>query len=288
MAMAVANKPLPPSLMARREWAWLYCSNGLLSVFFSLGYVANCSGEMQELAACCLPWAVVNYAFCLNLVPALASAGFYFFGRNRTVARTAAALFYAMLQILLLADVILFRLFHRHFDKLTWQLLTSEGAGDTIRAGFWNNVVIAGLILLLIGISCCFSYWLAPRVSRHRAAGMIALMTAIVIADKGLFAYSDLKDPTTIYWLREYLPVLHWFAPARRGSFYGVEDPHRVRPDIGPPDNLETERTLDLPKNPIGFQQNDAAAKHPFLLVDSARRDALSPEVMPHLWRWEG
>jgi uncharacterized protein len=287
MAMPRSNEPLPPSLLAWRECIWLYCANGLLSVFFILGYIANCSGNMQDFAAFCLPLAAVSYAFCLNLVPAIASVPFYFFMKKRWVARTISVLLYAALQIALLSDVILFRMFHLHFDKPTWLMLTSDGAGETIIIGFWNWVVIIILILLLMVVSCCLGYRFAPKISRHGAGGMILLMAVCIFADKAVFAYCDLKEPATVYWLREYLPLYPSVSLQGLASYMGWKTRIESRPDMGPPDNLEMNLTLDLPKKPVGFGETMKRPNILYLLVDSARADALRPEVMPDLWAWK-
>jgi uncharacterized protein len=287
MAGPRLSKPLPPHLMAWRECGWLYCVNGLLSVFFNVGYVAGCSGNMQDYAAFCLPLAVVSYAFCLNLVPAIASVSFYFFIKRRWAARTASALLYASLQIALLSDVILFRMFHLHFDKLTWLMLTSDGAGETIIIGFWNGVVIAALIVLLIALSCFFACWLGPKISRQGAGGMLVLMAACILVDKAAFAYCDLKEPATVYWLREYLPLYPSVSLQGLSGVMGLKTRLESRPDMGPPDNLEMNLMLDIPKNPIGFGGRIRKPNILYLLVDSARADALRPEVMPNVWRWK-
>jgi membrane-anchored protein YejM (alkaline phosphatase superfamily) len=287
MAVTRPTKPLTPFLLAWRECGWLYCGNGLLSVLFSLGYIASRSSDMQDLAAFCLPVAVVSYAFCLNLVPAAASAAFYFFLKRRWMARMASALLYASLQIALVADIILFRMFHRHFDKLTWLMLTSEGAGDTIIIGFWNWVIIAILALLLIAISCGLSFWLAPRTSRRSVGVMLALMAGCVLVDKEFFAYCDLKQPATVYWLREYLPLYPSVSLHGLGHRMGLAAGVNSAPAAGPPDGVVMDTTLDFPKKPIGFGPSARRPNILYLLVDSARSDALSAEVMPNVWRWK-
>jgi uncharacterized protein len=287
MAMARMKKPLTLYLIAWRECGWLYCVNGLLSALFSLGYIASRSGDMQDYAAFCLPLAVVSYAFSLNLIPAAASALFLFFIKRRWVARAASALLYASLQIALVADVILFRMFHRHFDKLTWLMLTSEGAGDTIIVGFWNCALIVVLMLLLMAVSCGLSFWLAPNISRRSVGGVMALMAACVLVDKELFAYCDLKEPTTVYWLREYLPLYPSVSFHGLGHHTGFEAGINYRAAVGPPDGVVLDATLNFPKKPIGFIPSMRRPNILYLLVDSARSDALRPEVMPNLWRWK-
>jgi uncharacterized protein len=287
MAITRLHNPLPPHLKAWRELGWLYCANGMLSVVFGLGYIARGTGGILGTAAFCLPLAVVTHAFYLNLVPAFASAAFQFLIKKRWFARVLTALCYALLQIALVADVILFRMFHRHFDKATWMMLTSEGAGDAIIVGFWNNVVIVVLILLLATLALCLSFWLAPKLAGYKLRGLIALIVICVVLDKEAFAYCDLKEPTTVYWMREYLPLYPSLSVRGLSRRLGVKVLLQIPGTMGTPDDLVLDAKLNVPKNPIGFGTNLRRPNILVLLVESARADALNPEVMPNVWRWK-
>jgi hypothetical protein len=257
--------------------------NGLFSVFLSFGYIINAPSGLYGIAYWSLPMAVISQAFFLNLIPAVISLGLYRFIKWRLPARIVAGGMYCLLQIFVVADLVIFRLFQRHFDGMIWSVITAEGAGDSIRLGVSNDLVICGLVLLLVAIGGSFSLWLAPRLStqRQRLSFVFGCVLVAVVWERSVYAITDLKDHTLIYWVQERLPYYQPLTIKRLCGRLGIKIATPValpQPNSG---------SLRFPKTPIGFAKT---SRHPnilFIFVDCARRDALSPDVMPNVWKWK-
>jgi len=116
-----------------REWVWLYLGNCIFTAFLQLGYVLGTSIGFHGTARLAFIMAMVSQAGFLNLIPALLTAWPLLRWRHRTWARLFAGIIFALLQVALLADIVVFRLFQRHFDSQVWDILTTKGAGDSMR-----------------------------------------------------------------------------------------------------------------------------------------------------------
>jgi uncharacterized protein len=115
----------------------------------------------------------------------------------------------------------------------------------------------------------------------------MALIVICVVFDKESFAYCDLKEPTTIYWMREYLPFYPSLSLRGLSRRLGVKVLLQIPGTMGTPDGLVLGAKLDLPKKPIGFGPDLRQPNILIMLVESARADALNPGVMPNVWAWK-
>jgi membrane-anchored protein YejM (alkaline phosphatase superfamily) len=103
-----------------REWAWLYLGNCIFTVVLQLVYALGISIRFHGTARLAFAMAIVSQAGFLNLVPALLTVWPLLRWQHRILARLFAGGVYAFLQVALLADIVIFRLFQRHFDGLVW------------------------------------------------------------------------------------------------------------------------------------------------------------------------
>jgi len=102
-----------------REWAWLYLSN-CISQCSPVGLRPGHPIGLHGTARVAFVMAMVSQAGFLNLIPALLTAWPLLRWRNRTWSRLFAGIIFALLQLALLADIVVFRLFQRHFDSQVW------------------------------------------------------------------------------------------------------------------------------------------------------------------------
>src|SRR5450432_3409852 len=164
-----------------REWVWLYLSNCIVTVVLQLGYILGLSTGLQGIACLALAMAMVSQAGFLNLIPALLTAWPLLCWRNRTSARLVAGFIFALLQVFVLADIVIFRLFQRHFDSLVWNVLTTKGAGDSVRVDPASMMAAAVIISVFIGASLMFALWGSPRLVRRRWRwGLVIILIALL------------------------------------------------------------------------------------------------------------
>jgi uncharacterized protein len=265
-----------------KEWAWLFCLNGLFTSLLSLGYILGVPSGLYGSARWSLPMAVVSQGFFLNLGAAVLSAGIYLLFRWRLAARILSGAIYVLIQVAVVGDIIVFRLFHRHFDGVIWGVITTEGVGDSVRMGTQNYVIAAVLIALITAIVVAFSVWLAPRLSPRRVRHVAILVLACILWERTVYAAWDFKDQQVIYWVQEYLPFYQPLTFKKLASRLGF----KVAPHATVPQPRFSE-SLALPRNPIGFSGNPRLPNILFIFIDSARADAMQPGVMPNLWAWK-
>src|ERR1700690_425588 len=108
-ATATATSPTP-----WREWAWLYLGNCIFTVVLQLGYVLGISIGLHGTTRLAFVMAIVSQSGFLNLIPALLTIWPLLRWRHRTWARLFAGAVFVLLQVALLADIVVFRLFQRH------------------------------------------------------------------------------------------------------------------------------------------------------------------------------
>ena len=264
------------------EWGWLFCLNGLLTALLSGGYIFGVPSGLYGLARWALLAALVSQGFFLNLGAAVLSAGLYALLKGRYAARIAAGALFFAVQTAVVADIIVFRLFHRHFDGVVWGVLTAQGAGDSVRMGWQNYVSGAALLALLLGGAGALSLWLAPRLAPRRLRYPLALVVTCFFLERTVYATYDLKDPMVIYWVQEYLPLYQPLTIKKLGGKLGLKVVgHAMVPQVKAAENLL------IPKNPLGFAQNRRRPNILLIIIDSARADALQPAITPNLWAWK-
>ena len=271
--MTTATNPSP-----WREWAWLYLSNCILTMVLQLGYILDLSTGLHGIA--CLPFAmaIVSQAGFLNLVPALLTAWPLLRWRHRIWARLFAGFMFALLQVSLLVDIVIFRLFQRHFDSLVWNVLTTKGAGDSVRVDPASVVTAAAIVFMLIGGSLAFALWVAPRLAPRRVRFGLATILIALFLERTAFAVIDLRDNSTVQAVRDTLPLYQPLTIKHLAKRFGYKRPPgeiRVLPDSA--------KSLHLPQHPLGLQTGAREPNILFIAIEGGRSDALDDKTMPNL-----
>jgi membrane-anchored protein YejM (alkaline phosphatase superfamily) len=199
---------------------------------------------------------------------------------------------YALLNGLLYADTIVYRLFRMHFNGMILNVLITPGAGDSVTAGVGTWVssvtIVAALFAAELGLALCGFPWLrrrgfASRIRSGKSLGVAAaIVFALILTDKTLFAIGDLRDDIEITRSRTIFPLyqpvtIRTFARDTLGMDISADNRARFEAMKG---------SMDYPKAPVTF--DPAGARPNVLLVglEGGRFDALAPDVMPFLHRW--
>lgn len=265
-----------------REWLGLFLLNGAFSLLISLGFILGVSSGLYGMALYSLPMATISQAFFLNLAPLILSGCLFFPIKNRFWARLSAGFIYFLLQFALVADVIVFRLFHRHFDGVIWDTITAPGIGDSIHVGWQSHVVAALLVLALGGAVGAMSLRLAPALAKRRLTYIFIPVLVCVLWERAVYAIGDLNDHLITYWVQEQLPLYRPLTIRKICARLGVKfNPFAA---VTQPD---TSSSLIFPRHPITFEKSPPRPNIVFVFIDSARSDGLQPKVMPFLWNWK-
>jgi len=202
---------------------------------------------------------------------------------SRRILAAAQALVWTLFQLLLYADTRIWRLFRYHFNPMVWNVITTPGSEDAVELGTGTWLFTAGVgVVLFLASSFAWTRWFLPASAgvppRGKLASRLALaLGAIVVLEKGLYAWADLNRDRSITGLGRAFPLYQRLTVqkfARR--VFGVKLEERPRVELGGP--------TAILRYPIEEPRIDPAGPRPNILVfviDSLRADMLAEETMP-------
>ena len=267
-----------------REWAWIFLGNCLVTLVLQLGYVQGLSTVLHGAAKVAFALAMVSQAGFINLFPALLTAWPMLGWRRRAWARLVTGIIFVLFQVAVLADIVVFRLFQRHFDSLVWNVLTTKGAGDSVRVDSGSILIAAVILLIFIAACLAFTLWAVPRVAHWRLRfGFIVILIAL-LGERTFFAAIDLRDNSTMQAVRDTLPLYQPLTIKRLAKRFGYK-----RPPAEVRILADSAKSLSLPKQPLGLSATNARTPNIlFIAMEGARSDALDEKTMPNLSRLAG
>jgi membrane-anchored protein YejM (alkaline phosphatase superfamily) len=259
-----------------REWAWLYLGNCIFTTVLQLGYVLGISRGFHGTARLAFAMAMVSQAGFLNLIPALLTAWPLLCWRHQTWARLGAGIIFALLQVAVLSDMVVFRLFQRHFDGEVWSILTTKGAGDSMQVDPASIVIATAVVFLLISASLAFAWWVAPRLAHRRLRLGLATMLVALLVERTAFAMIDLSDNSAVLAVRDTLPLYQPLTIKCLAKKFGYtcSEAYVTPNSIG---------LLELPRHPLGLRPEAREPNILFIAVEGGRSDALDDKTMPNL-----
>ena len=270
-ATTTATNPTP-----WREWGWLYLGNCVFTVVLQLGYVLGISIGLHGAARLAFAMAIVSQAGFLNLIPALLTAWPLLRWRHRAWARLFAGIMFALLQVALLADIVVFRLFQRHFDSQVWNILTTKGASDSMRVDSASVVIATAIVFMLIGASMAFALWVAPRLAHRRLRFGLATILIALLVERTAFATIDLWDNSAVLTVRDTLPLYQPLTIKYLAKKFG----YTCSEIYVPPNSFGL---LQLPRHPLGLRPEAREPNILFIAIEGGRSDALDDKTMPNL-----
>lgn len=261
-----------------RELAGSYLAAvGLLAILFG-AYFAGLPGWTTGVGRYYVPLGILSDAALLGLVPlALCFFGPYWPaapGRRRTL----VGLVFGLVFVFFLADVIIFRLFRRHFDGLIWNVIVTPGAADSLQAGTASFVIGAVLIVVMLGLGQLVAHRMGPRLASWPKRYWIPLLLVVMLVERSVFAVGHLKEVVEITRVQEFLPYYLPITIKRLATRFGYKLGERVEP------RLTTEGgAMNYPLHPLQRDPSAPLYNVVVIAVEGGRFDVLTPEVMPRV-----
>ena len=220
--------------------------------------------------------AIIGHAAVLNLIPAVISAWPLLDWRQRTWARIFAGLVYGLFQVVLLSDIVTYRLFHRHLDSQVWGVLTTPGVGDSMHVDLLSVGLAAGVVVVLALAILVFATTVVPRMVVWRPRAGLWMLLAAVLAGRMTLATLDLSNPSVVSTVQETLPL---YVPLTlrgiaRHFGYVESQPYIVPNSIG---------VLTLPLNPLGLKPGARTPNILFIAIEGGRFDVLDDRTTPNI-----
>jgi membrane-anchored protein YejM (alkaline phosphatase superfamily) len=197
----------------------------------------------------------------------------------------ALGLAWATLALALYADTRLYALFRYHANGMVWNVLTTPGAEDAVELGASDVALLAaGLAVLVAGET-----WAARRLARAPRGAWrrvrwpaVALAALAIVGEKLGYAWADLRNDRQVLTLARLFPLYQRLTVRRLATrTLGLTIEPRAEFDLASPGLL-----VDYPRARPSFAPLAPDARRPnvlMIVVDSLRRDVLTPELMPHL-----
>jgi membrane-anchored protein YejM (alkaline phosphatase superfamily) len=259
-----------------------------LMVTFSLvrsGYQGN---SFSSFILNVIPF--VSHFFLLNLAVGLVASVLSLLLGRRLIPAVIAILF-ILLQSLLLIDTRIYSIFHYHINALVLNVITTEGAADSVILGKNTLIMFTGWLLLVLMAEIFFTRLflkLAEGNSPARPA-LLKISRALFVAgillvalDKGIYAYGDLNNDTMITKNAKLFPLYQTFTIKRFASKVLHMKVNREENFKVPVSSL-----VKYPRQPLKFDAAGAQNYNIIVIVaDGLRFDMLDREIMPNVWKF--
>lgn len=247
-----------------------FCLSLLIGSFYLLFAGKHPLGFSFAVLALVSNTAMIYAALSLVTVP------FFFFAQGRVL---VAALTGA-LQIFLVTDAAVYKIFKIHFNSMVLNLLLTPGGFESLDQGWGTKA-----IFVLVVCSVAFLQWyfwrisegVALRLPRRRITAVVAALLLAFATDKAAYAWGSLYDAAHITRNSQLFPLYQRFTIRSFASKHlGVKLDNEVSGGVDARYSglvyPKAELTVDVPQKPFNIL---------FIVVDSMRYDMLNAEVMP-------
>jgi len=200
---------------------------------------------------------------------------------------------FCLVQAVLLVDTRIFMIFHYHLNALVLNVLTTEGAGDSVILGKGTLLVFLFILLLVLVCQVLINRLMKKVSEPHAYPGYALLSKAAVILfglglcviflDKALYAYADIVNKTGITQKAKLYPL---YQPVTIARFARKVLHIEVNREKAFKVNAD-QRSILYPKEPLRFDPlHDKKYNVIILAVEGLRFDMLDPEIMPNTWKF--
>jgi uncharacterized protein len=282
-------KSTPPARQPRAlllRWsAWFLLSNACALMLISLNYLKLMPYPESTLGRVFLglsyPGHFFSLAFYLFPLIALAICAY----PRRLPVFALAIVLELCLVLTVIIDSLVFAQYRFHLNGMILNLLTSGAAGEVlpVTGKLWL-LLLAALALLgalewLVALLC----WRFVQRSRRPAGVALAVGVAVVVlAGHALHAWADANNFTPITSQVRYLPAYKPLTAKRLLVRLGMA----AAGENNAPQVPGGGSSLKYPLEKMRFEAGGKPMNLVFIVIESWRFDALSPEITPNLWKF--
>jgi len=261
----------------------------LLMTFIGLGYLAAVPARTSFGGWMYTFLALVSNTIMLHVLLALVLVGPALLARRPWLTNIAVPAALGLCSIFLYTDVIIYRGWRRHFDGMIWDMIVNPSAGDSVTPGLGTIVSAVLVIAAICAAVIVYSLKLVPLAAarakflRKKTLVAVALAAlAVVLLDKGVYAWADLADRREAVRVADYFPLYQAFTVKKFAKHVMGMDVN-MDPKVG---YDASESILDYPKAPLVFGGGARTPNVILIAVEGGRFDCLEPEIMPNLHAW--
>lgn len=266
---------------------WFLLVNFILTLIIATSYLgyAPDAGSFAEWAfvrlALVSNFAMIYLIIGLILLVMVTILPFNFF------ANVVSLILFWVLNVLILIDVTIFKLFRFHINSVVWNVLMTEGSADSVKLGTGTWITFSGLALGILGIQLIVVFY-ADRmkdntffkrsIAKRFVFGFL-ICILLNIVDKSIYAYGDLYDKT---YITRYARLFPLYQPLTVKKYakkkWGFEVNREI--ELNRP---TTQGILTYPLTELKFNNITDKLNIVIILIDSWRYDMLNPTVTPNI-----
>lgn len=251
--------------------------NFCLSLAIGSFYLLYAGSHPLGLAFAAL--ALVSNTAMLYAVLGLAAAPLSLFAAGRLALAALAGL----LQLALVTDAAIYKIFHFHLNSMALNLVLTPGGLESLDQGWATKLVFA----LAAGLAASAQWYffrlsgrLAPGLDRRRLLAAAGALLLCFAADKALFAWGTIYDSVQITRSGQLFPLYQKLSVRSFANKHlGVKLDSEVKAGVDP-----RHSGLDYPKALLRVSPPARPLNFLLIVVDSLRHDMLTPEIMPETW----
>ena len=257
--------------------------NFLLSLVIGLGYFMFVGPHPAEIAFSIT--AYLSNTFMIYAVLLAVALVLYFPGAGPAF----FVPFLAFIQLTLVLDVVIYKIFRFHLNSMVVNLLLTPGGLKSLGQGPGMQALFFAIAAALLGAELWF-YRLAVRsaagntgiaaVLRGRWKPLLAVFLFLVVLDKGLFAWGTLYDCVYITGNAKLFPL---YQPLKLRTFAGKYLGVKLDEEVAVRISKEYSK-LDYPRRALETEPPKKPLNILIIVVDSFRYDMLDREITPNLW----
>ncbi|WP_169763666.1 sulfatase-like hydrolase/transferase [Campylobacter mucosalis] len=265
--------------MAKQKIGLLFFAyNFILSLVIESQYIFI-SSDIDNIGLWYLFVALISNTFMIYFALYLITFWVNFLKDNRQVLYTLAGIF-TILQIAMLCDVAIYKVFKFHINGVIINFLTTPDSFQSIALGFITYVSAFALIVSIIVFEFLLARWLIKKEqSKLKFSWLFIILLLFVTIDKLAYMYADIFNNTSITRHSKLFPL-----------YQGLTSKSLAR-KLGIKVNRESEfkfntnsSSLNYPLTPLELGENVKKPNILWIVLDAFRYDMLTPEVAPNLF----
>lgn len=255
--------------------------NFILSLLIASQYIFSIGGEIPVSSYLFLLASTISTMLIFYIVFFLISSVFLFI-KSRKIFYLFHLPFFTLVQILLISDIGIFKVFKFHINGVIINFLTTPNSWDSVYLGTSTYITAIGIIAFIIA----FEFFALHKILKKDVSKpyfthvktVLTILVLFVFIDKFTYAYADLFNKTNVIRYTKVLPVYLPLTAKSLGRKLGIE--------INREKNLKYNAkfsTLNYPTQKIEIKKPQKDFNILWIVDDAFRKDMFTPEITPNL-----
>ena len=189
-----------------------------------------------------------------------------------------------LFQIFLFTDIAIYRIFKFHFNGMAWNLMTTEGATDSVHIGFFTYFTVGFIISGLIAGEIFLIRFFIKNQQKSKSqtlkvARIFLLLLIFIIADKAIYATADALNNISVLRYSRMFPLYQPLTVKKiliKHFGFNPDDYANIK-------LAGSESVLNYPLSPILWSDSIKKPNMVWIIIDACRYDMLNNEITPEI-----